>query len=357
MRRFFTIKFQRVRIMREVAVRSLGRSGLKVSTLGLGTMTFGASSTYMKDLTADDDEARMIFDHALDRGITLIDTANSYSQGATERLLGDWLKGKRDTVVLASKCGLPIPPDSQAGPYRDRGLSRSHIVESCEASLRRLNTDHLDLYQMHMQDAAVPIDETLRACDDLVRSGKVRYIGCSNYTGYRLTEASLTARQSGLSPFISVQAQWSLAVRDAEREVVPAAMNQDMGVIVWSPLARGFLSGKFQRDQNAPAGSRLAAWSSSYARMDNDRNWATMATISEIADRSDVSCAAIAIAWLLTRSAVSSVLIGARSIAQFDAAFESSQVELSQSDIEALDAVSCPEWGYPYDFIGERQQW
>jgi aryl-alcohol dehydrogenase-like predicted oxidoreductase len=311
----------------------------------------------MKGVTADDSEAQKIFDHALDRGITLIDTANSYSQGRTEQLIGQWLKGKRDTIVLASKCGLPIPPESQAGPYRDRGLSRSHIIESCEASLRRLGTDHLDLYQMHMQDCTVPIDETLRACDDLVRSGKVRYIGCSNYTGYRLTEACLAARQSGLHAFASVQTQWSLAVRDAEREVVPAARHQAMGVIVWSPLARGFLTGKFRRDEQAPEGTRLAAWASSFARMDNDRNWATMAAISDIAERTQTSCASVAIAWLMGRSAVSSILIGARSIQQFDASFEGSQIELSQNDMAALDAVSCPEWGYPYDFIGERQPW
>jgi aryl-alcohol dehydrogenase-like predicted oxidoreductase len=354
MRPSSTIRFQPVR---NLEVRSLGKSGLKVSALGLGTMTFGASTTYMKGVTAEESEARLIFDHALDRGLTLIDTANSYSQGTTERLLGEWLKGKRDNIVLASKCGLPVLADSQPGPYRDRGLSRSHIIESCEASLRRLKTDHLDLYQMHMQDGTVPIEETLRACDDLIRSGKVRYIGCSNYTGYRLTEAAMVAQQAGHTAYASVQTQWSLAVRDAEREVVPAAVHQDMGIIIWSPLARGFLSGKFRRGEAAPEGSRLAEWAASYARMDNDRNWNMMAVVSSIAEKRETSCAAVAIRWLTSQSPVSSVLIGARSIKQFDDSFDASQIELSQEEVDALEAASRPDWGYPYDFIGERQPW
>lgn len=353
----FMIKSRLALAVRDIEARSLGKSGLKVSAMALGTMTFGASTTYMKDVTAEDEEARLIFDRALDRGITLIDTANSYSQGTTERLLGEWLKGKRDRIVLASKCGLPVPAESQPGPYRDRGLSRAHIIESCEASLRRLNTDHIDLYQMHMQDSTVPIEETLRACDDLIRSGKVRYIGCSNYTGYRQTEAAIIARQLGTHAYASVQTQWSLAVRDAEREIIPSATHQNMGVIVWSPLARGFLSGKFRRGQVAPSGSRLAQWAASYARMDNDRNWNTMAIVSALAEKLDTTCAAVSIAWLLARRPVSSVLIGARSIKQFDDSFAASQIELSQNDIDALEIASRPDWGYPYDFIGERQPW
>jgi aryl-alcohol dehydrogenase-like predicted oxidoreductase len=338
-------------------IRSVGTSGLKVSALGLGTMTFGASTTYMKGVTAGDDDARRIFGHALDRGITLIDTANSYSQGRTETLLGEWLGKKRDQIVLASKCGLPVAAESQPGPYRDRGLSRSHIIESCDASLRRLRTDHIDLYQMHMQDGSVPIEETLRACDDLIRAGKVRYVGCSNYTGYRLTEAALSARHTGMTPYISVQAQWSLAVRDAEREVIPAATARSMGVICWSPLARGFLSGKFRRDMSPPAGSRLSSWASSYQRLNTDRSWAIVDVIAQIAQKRDVPQSAIALAWVLSRSAVSSVLIGAKSIEQFEENIAASDIVLGADDLSELDRVSSPEWGYPYDFIGERQPW
>ena len=190
-------------------------------------------------VTAEDSEARRIFDRALDVGITLIDTANSYSQGRTESLLGDWLRGgKRQRVVLATKCGLPVQEASQPGPYRDRGLSRAHIIESCEASLKRLNVDHVDLFQLHVQDTTVSIDETMRACDDLVRSGKVRYLGCSNFTGNRIVEALWSSDRNNLHFFISVQCQWSLAVRGAEREIIPVARRNGLGVVALSNAIR-----------------------------------------------------------------------------------------------------------------------
>jgi aryl-alcohol dehydrogenase-like predicted oxidoreductase len=338
-------------------VRSVGKSGLKVSALGLGTMTFGASTTYMKDATADDAVARHILDLALDRGITLIDTANSYSQGRTETLLGEWLGTKRNNIVLASKCGLPVPAESQPGPYRDRGLSRSHSIKSCEASLKRLQTDRIDLYQMHMQDGSVPIDETLRACDDLIRAGKVRYVGCSNYTGYRLTEAAMAASHNSMSRYISVQAQWSLAVRDAEREVIPAAVAQRMGAIIWSPLARGLLSGKFSRDTSPPHGSRLSRWTSSYDRLNTERTWAIVDTVAQIARKHEVPSSAAALAWLLSRAAVSSVLIGAKSIDQFSENIAAAGLILDDEELSQLDHISAPDWGYPYDFIGDQQPW
>jgi aryl-alcohol dehydrogenase-like predicted oxidoreductase len=337
--------------------RQVGRSGLRVSALALGTMTFGTSTTYMKGVTAEDGEARRILDCALDRGVTLIDTANSYSQGRCETLLGQWLGAKRGTIVLASKCGLAIAEGMQPGPYRTRGLSRSHIIESCEASLRRLQTDHLDLYQMHMQDIDVPIDETLRACEDLVRSGKVRYVGCSNYTGYRLMEAGGAARREDVSPYIALQMQWSLANRDAEREMVPAARALGLGMIIWSPLARGFLSGKVIRGQAAPAGSRLAAWSASLAALDHDRAWDTLAMVERIARDHETTPSAVAIAWVLCQAGVASVLIGARTVAQFEANFAALDVKLSAADLVGLATVSQPAWGYPYDFISQFQSW
>jgi aryl-alcohol dehydrogenase-like predicted oxidoreductase len=320
-------------------------------------MTFGASATYMKGVTADDTEARRILDSALDRGVTLIDTANSYSQGRCETLLGRWLGTKRDAIVLASKCGLALAEGSQPGPYRTRGLCRSHIIESCEASLRRLQTDHLDLYQMHMQDTDVPIEETLRACEDLVRSGKVRYIGCSNYTGYRLMEADAAARRATITPYASLQLQWSLANRDAEREMIPAARMLGLGLIIWSPLARGFLSGKVVRGQSPPHGSRLAAWSASLAALDTDRSWHVLATVERIARDRGTEPSAVAIAWLLRQPGVSSVLIGARTIAQFEANAAALDVELGDTELAELDAISQPAWGYPYDFIGQFQRW
>ncbi len=336
-------------------VRPLGRSGLKVSVLALGTMTFGESETYMKGVTAEDTEARRIFDLALDAGITLIDTANSYSQGRTECLLGKWLRGgKRQRIVLATKCGLPVPMTSQPGPYRDRGLSRAHIIESCEASLKRLTTDCIDLFQLHIQDAAVPIDETMRACDDLVRAGKVRYLGCSNFTGNRIVEALWSADRNHLHPFVSVQCQWSLAVRGAEREIIPVARRHGLGIMAWSPLARGILSGKYKRGARAPEGSRLATWSSSFDRLDHDRNWAIVDMLNVIAERHATEPSAVAIAWLLAQDATSVVNIGARTVSQLESNLKCTGIKLTETELSELNEVSKPELDYPYDFIAER---
>jgi aryl-alcohol dehydrogenase-like predicted oxidoreductase len=336
-------------------VRQLGKSGLKVSALALGTMTFGASDTYMKGITAEDTEARRIFDYALDAGITLIDTANSYSQGRTESLLGEWLSGgKRQRVVLATKCGLPVPEASQPGPNRDRGLSRAHIIESCEASLKRLKSDHVDLFQLHIQDVAVPIDETMRACDDLVRSGKVRYLGCSNFTGNRIVEALWSADRNHLHSFISVQCQWSLSVRGVEREIIPVARRHGLGVLVWSPLARGFLSGKYTRGAPAPTGSRLATWSTSFDRLDNGVTWDIVDTLNAIAGKHETEPSAIAIAWLLAQDASTIVNVGARTLPQLESNLKGAEIKLTEAEMAELSRVSQPDLDYPYDFISER---
>src|SRR5579862_4953709 len=193
-------------------LRRLGKSGLKVSSLSLGAMTFGESQTFMKGVTSSDDEARRVFDRAVDAGINLVDTANVYSEGRSEELTGEWIKGKREKVLLATKCRFPIGFGvTQAPGPHDWGLSRKAILAACEGSLRRLKTDFIDLYQVHMQDTSVAIDETLRALDDLVHQGKVRYFGCSNFTGYRLTESLWTADKINTHRFESVQLQWSLA--------------------------------------------------------------------------------------------------------------------------------------------------
>ena len=237
------------------------------------------------------------------------------------------------------------------------GLSRKHITEACEASLKRLGTDRIDLYQVHMQDASVPIDETLRALDDLVTAGKVLYTGCSNYTGYRLTESLWSADRRGTHRYQSVQLQWSLAVRDAEREVVPACKAFGLGVLVWSPLARGFLSGKYRKGQAPPAGSRLEAWKDSYKAFDNDRSWRLLDVLGEVAARREASHSAVALGWLLARSEVSTVILGARTVAQLDDNLKALDVKLTAEDLKALDTASKPDWGYPYSFIGMREAW
>jgi aryl-alcohol dehydrogenase-like predicted oxidoreductase len=338
-------------------LRHLGRSGLKVSVLSLGAMTFGESTTFMKGVTSSDDEARRVFDAAIDAGMNLIDTANVYSEGRSEELTGQWIAGKRDRVLLATKCRFPIGFGSRpVGPH-EMGLSRKHILEACEASLRRLNTDVIDLYQVHMQDRDVPIEETLRALDDLVTQGKVRYTGCSNYTAYRLVESLWSADRRGTHRYESVQLQWSLAVRDAEREIVPACKEYRLGVLVWSPLARGFLSGKYRRGQQPPPGTRLESWQDSYKGFDNDRMWNLIDVIGKVAERHGATHAAVSLGWLLARPEVSTVIVGARTIEQLQDNLKALELKLTPSDMKELDDASKPQWGYPYEFIVRLQPW
>lgn len=328
-----------------------------MSRLSLGAMTFGASSGFMKGVTSPDDEARRVLDRAIDQGIDTIDTANVYSEGRSEELLGEWLVGKRDRVVLATKCRFPTSGDrSRAGPH-DQGLSRKAILRACEGSLRRLRTDHIDLYQVHMQDRSVPVEETLSALDDLVRQGKVRYVGCSNYAAYRLVEALWTADRRGLEPYCAIQLQWSLASRDCERELVPAVRAFGLGALVWSPLARGFLTGKYRKGEPPPPDARLATWQDTWRSLDVPQSWAVLDIVRRIAEERRTTPAAVSIAWLLARPEVSTVIVGARTLAQLDENLAAAQLTLSGDEIAALDRASEPAWGYPYSFIGTREPW
>lgn len=336
-------------------LRSLGESGLNVSVLSMGAMTFGQSDGFMKGVTSSDDEARRVFDLAVERGMNLVDTANVYGNGESERVTGEWIKGKRDRVLIATKCRFPVGT-GKPGPH-DMGLSRKHIVEACEASLQRLGVDTIDLYQTHMQDGTVPIEETLRALDDLVRAGKIRYAGCSNYTGYRLVESLWASDKRNQIRYESVQLQWNLLVRGAEREMLPACTRFKLGTMIWSPLASGFLSGKYTRDAPPPAGSRMAAWSDTWKSRDKERSWDIVDKLVAIAKSKDTSPAAIALAWLLAKPVTSTIIVGARTTAQLEDNFKALEVILDSADIEALDAVSKPEWDYPYDMIGRTQAW
>lgn len=338
--------------------RSLGRAGLKVPVLSLGCMTFGESQTWMKGVTSPDDEAHRVVEVAIDRGMTLLDTADVYSDGHSEELLGEWLGWKRDRVLLATKCRFPMGPGSPhpVGP-NDLGLSRHHIVRSCEASLRRLKTDWIDLYQVHMQDRATPIEETLRALDDLVRSGKVRYAGCSNYTGYRLVESLWAADKRDTVRYESVQLQWSLIDRGCEREVVPACRAFGVGVLVWGAIARGFLSGKYRRGEAPPAGSRFDSWRDALKHYDKDENWRVVDAVNAIARRRDVKPSAVAMAWLIARPEVSSVIVGARDVRQLEENLAAAELKLSAEELDELTRVSTPDWGYPQSFIAMREPW
>jgi aryl-alcohol dehydrogenase-like predicted oxidoreductase len=337
--------------------RTLGRSGLKVSRLSLGAMTFGASQGFMKGVTSDDKEARRVLDKALDAGIDTVDTANVYSEGQSEELLGKWLAGRRERVVLATKCRFPTSGTAAtAGPH-DHGLSRKAILKACDESLTRLQTDWIDLYQVHMQDRSAPIEETLSALDSLVRAGKVRYVGCSNYAAYRLVESLWAADRRNLQPYVSLQLQWSLAAREAERELVPAVCAFGLGTLVWGPLARGFLSGKYQRGAPAPAGARLASWQDTYKQFDNDRCWAALEAARVVAKRLGTTPAAVSLAWLLAKPEATTLLVGARTEQQLDENLAAVSVKLEPEDLAELDRASAPDWGYPYSFIGAREPW
>jgi aryl-alcohol dehydrogenase-like predicted oxidoreductase len=337
--------------------RTLGRTGLRVSRLSFGAMTLGQAEGFMKGVTSSDEEARRVLDRALDAGIDTVDTANVYSEGQSEELLGRWLEGKRQRVVLATKCRFPTRGTAAAARPHEHGLSRKAILQACEDSLRRLRTDYLDLYQVHMQDRSVPVEETLSALDGLVRQGKARYVGCSNYTGYRLVESLWAADRRGLERFASVQLQWSLAERGAERELVPAARAFGLGLMIWSPLARGFLSGKYRRGEPVPPGTRLAAWQDTWRQFDNDRCWAALEALRAVAQRRQTTPAAAAIAWLLAKPEASTVIVGARTEAQLAENMKSLEVKLSPEDVAELDRASAPEWGYPQAFIAVREPW
>ena len=336
--------------------RSLGGSGLKVPVLCLGAMTFGEADdkSFMHKVSCDDKTAFAIMSRALDRGVNFIDTADVYGQdGLSERVVGAWMaEGKtRDKVVLATKFRFRMGEGPNA-----TGASRYRIVRTIEDSLRRLKTDRIDLYQIHMQDIDTPEDETLRALDDLVHAGKVLYLGASNYAAYRLTDSQWIARTEHLHRFVSLQMQYSLLVRDLEREHIPVCRQFGLGVLPWSPLAAGFLSGKYARNQPPPAGVRLEKWKDGFARFDNDRGWRTLDAVQAIAKERGTTPAAVSLAWLLAKPAVTSVIFGARSVDQLDDNLKAADVKLTADDVKKLDDASAVELGYPYSFMANIQK-
>lgn len=335
--------------------RTLGRTGLRVSTLCLGTMTFGEAddSSFMHKVGCDEETAFGIMNRALDGGINFFDTADVYGQdGLTERVIGKWFDRdkRRDDVVIATKFRFRMG----RGP-NGSGASRLRILRSCEDSLRRLRTDRIDLYQVHMQDIDTPEEETLRALDDLIRAGKVLYIGASNYAAYRLADSVWTSRTHGIARFATLQAQYSLIAREIEREHVPLCREHGLGILPWSPLAAGLLSGKYRGSQRPPAGSRLDQWKDRWGRLDNDRNWKVVDALVMVAAEIGATPAQVALAWLLRKPAVTSVIFGARSLAQLDDNLEAGAVRLPDEMVRKLDEVSAFDLGYPYDFMARIQ--
>lgn len=323
--------------------RQLGRSGLKVSELSLGTMTFGGEGIFAQLGTTQVDGAKRIIDIAIDRGVNLIDTADIYSLGKAEEIVGEALKGKREKVLLASKVRMPMGSEPN-----NAGASRLHIIQEIEASLRRLKTDHLDLYQLHTWDGLTPLEETLEALDTLVRSGKVRYIGCSNYSAWHLMKALGVSERYGFQRFVSQQIHYSPHTREPEYELVPAGLDQGLGVLVWSPLGGGLLTGKFRRDQPKPEGARHSGNWDEPRVYDWDQLWTIIDALVEVGDAHGVSAAQVVLAWSLGRPGITSLIVGARTEEQLVDNLAAVDLVLTPEERARLDEVSAPNLIYPY---------
>jgi len=320
--------------------RELADTGVFVSELCLGTMTFGGRGQIWEVIGGiDQPSVDALVSRALDAGINFVDTADVYAAGESETMLGKALGSRRHEVVLATKVrGRTGPGPNQVG------LSRLHILQAVEASLKRLDTDYIDLYQIHRFDLLTNIEDTLRTLDDLVRAGKVRYIGCSNLAAWQLMKALAVSREQGLERFKCTQSYYSLAGRDLEREMIPLLKDQGLGLLVWSPLAGGFLSGKFTRDAGDDTARRAKF---DFPPVNKEKGFDVLDVAKAIADRHGVSVAQVAIAWILANRTVTSVIIGARKPAQLDDNLKAVDVRLSAEDLKALDEVSKLTTEYP----------
>ena len=341
---------------------TLGNTGLLVSRLCFGTMTFGDGRGLFKGISAVDQVgADELVKTAIDGGINFFDTADNYTEGESEKILGRSLKNlnvARQHVVIATKVY------SRVGPGRnDVGASRGHIMDGVEATLRRLQTDHIDLYQIHGNDAVTPLEETLRALDTLVQQGKVRYIGCSNWQAWKIAKALGICEFKGLARFDTLQAYYSIAGRDLEREIVPLLESEKVGLLVWSPLAGGLLSGKFSRTNQKPVDSRRTEYD--FPLVDKERTWRILELMAPIAKAHGCSPARLSLAWLLAKSVVTSIIIGAKRIDQLQDNLAAIKLTLTLDEIKKLDQVSAlspeyPGWVLPFqgaDRLGPADRW
>jgi len=324
--------------------RQLGRSGLRVSIMTLGTMTFGGKGMFGALGSVGLEETERQVRMALDAGVNLIDTADMYSGGLAEELLGQAIEKRRDDILLSTKGRMVLSDDPNDG-----GSSRHHLMRALEASLRRLGTDHVDIYHVHEWDGQTPLEETMETLDAMVRSGKVRYLGVSNYSGWQLMKALATADAHGYQRFASNQIHYTLESRDAEYELLPLSVDQGLGVMVWSPLAGGLLSGKYRRGKDTPEGTRQVddRWNEPPVR-DREKLYDTVETLVEIGDAHGVSPAQVALGWLLTRPAVSTLVIGARKDDQLRDNLAAAELTLAPDEIRALERVSAPDMIYPH---------
>jgi len=332
--------------------RTLGRSGCAVSSMCLGTMTFGTET--------GEAGAHQQLDQFIDAGGTLVDTADVYSGGTSEEIIGRWFASRpaqvTERVVLATKGRFPL-----GGAPNDAGLSAVHLTRALDASLRRLGRDAVDLYQVHAYDPLTPLEETLRTLDGFVRSGKIRYYGLSNFTGWQLTKTVYLARELNAAPPVTLQPQYSLLAREIEWEIVPAAMDAGLGLLPWSPLGGGWLSGKYRRDERPAGATRLGEdpdrGMEAYDRRSTDRTWRVIDAVQKVAEDRGVSMAEVALAWVTGRPAVSSTILGARTTDQLQTNLRAAGLRLTPEETAVLDAASDPDpVDYPYGKLGVQQR-
>ena len=323
--------------------RQLGQSGLRVSTITLGTMGFGGSGKFADVGTLDAKDAARQIDTCIDAGVNMIDTADVYSEGASESILGEVLPSRREKMLLASKARFSMGD----GP-NDAGLSRHHIIRACEASLKRLRTDYIDLYQLHQRDGHTPVEETLGALETLITQGKVRYVGCSNFSAWHVMKYLGAADARHLPRFVSQQIYYSPQAREAENELIPMTLDQGLGVLVWSPLAGGLLSGKYRRGVEAPEGSRhLSEWSEPPV-YDEDALYDVVDVLVEVGEAHGVSAAQVTLAYTLMKPGVTTLVIGAKKDDQLADNLAAADLKLTPEQFQKIDDASRPPLQYPY---------
>lgn len=324
--------------------RQLGNSGLRVPVLSFGTATFGGGNEFFKAWGSTQvEEAKQLIGLCLDAGVNLFDTSNVYSAGAAEEILGKALTGSRDKVLISTKATFPMGEAAN-----DFGSSRINLIKSCEDSLTRLGTDYIDIYHMHGFDGTTPVEETLKTLESLIQSGKVRYIACSNFSGWHLMKSLSVSERYGWSKYIAHQAYYSLLDREFEWELMPLGVDQKIGTIVWSPLASGRLSGKYRRNQPLPADSRVQKGGGHGPALDEDRLYTIIDALDEVAEETGKSVAQISINWLLQRPTVSNIIIGATSEEQLKQNLDAVGWNLSTAQVQKLDEASKAEPIYPY---------
>ncbi len=332
-------------------MRFLGNTGIKVSELCFGTMTFGGRGGWKVVGELGQKEADSLVNMALDAGVNFFDTADVYSEGLAEEMLGKALGSKRKDVIVATKVRGTTGP----GP-NDVGLSRHHILEGCNQSLKRLGTDYIDLYQVHAFDERTPLEETLKALDDLVRQGKVRYVGCSNFAGWQLMKALAISDAYGWERFVTLQAYYSLVARELENELVPLCLDQGLGILPWSPLAGGFLSGKFRRGKPRPEGARLSRPESRAVQFDEEKGFDIVGELDRIAQEHKATVAQAALNYLLRKPGVCSVIIGAKTSEQLADNLKTINWKITSEEVTKLDDLSQPPALYPYWMLEEGRQ-